>query len=292
MRELGRVFSWEEIIEGKVPTRQDFQVIKEVVREKLINNKKVVGALFLGSILRGDFSERSDIDVLVLHDENIFSDLTELITFAKKKFVPLQIIPVDIAMARQGIHTLSEGNFIEHLKWAAENGGVIKENPLKFIKIEEIEPKIVLMTTFRVISKAVAKSICELSLYEGEKKMILLAKLLEAPMHIVTQVIWYKRKENPEVVREKVIESYFEIVRDEKVIRLLQEILNIDKEYSEILKRIRKQENIKPFSKLENIKPYEVEYKLTLRKIEEIAPKIFEFVKSNTLILGRENLFS
>jgi predicted nucleotidyltransferase len=283
VKKLGRIFSWEEIIEGKVPTRQDFQMVKKVVREKLINNKKVIGALFIGSILRGDFNERSDVDVLVLHRGDVFPDLRELVSLAKKKFVPLQIIPVEIEMARLGIHTLSEGNFIEHLKWAARNSGIIKENPLKFIKIEKIEPKTVLMTTFGVISKAVAKSICELSLYEGEKKMILLGKLLEAPMHIVTQIIWYKRKENPEVVKKKVIESYCETVRDEKAIRLLWEIISVEEEYSKTLKRILRRKNKKP---------YEAEYKLILRKIEEIAPQIFEFIKTNILIFGREDLFS
>lgn len=275
---MGRIFSWKEIVEGKVPTILDFDIVSGTTRDRLTENDRVIGGLFLGSVLRGDFTNRSDVDVLVVYKEDLFYELAELISLAKKHCVPLQIIPLEIEIAKRGIHTLNEGNFLSHLEWAARNGGIIKENPLRFIKSTRNRPEIVLRNTFKVISTNVAKSIGELYFYEGEKKMILLAKLLEAPMHIVRQIVWYKGKENPEESEEKAIQFYLETVEDPLLTQLLREILSLDERYSEILEEI--------LSK-DSKGCYKRRYNDFLHRIENTCPKILIFVERNALLFTK-----
>jgi predicted nucleotidyltransferase len=276
-KKLGRIFSWEEIIKEKVPSLKDFHTVLEFLVGELINNEKVVGALLLGSIIRGDFTTTSDIDVLVLFRGQIFPDLKRLVCIAKRRNVPLQIIPIELETVRLGIHNLAEGDFWAHLEWAAKNGGMVKENPLSYIKTKRIEPRLVLEKTYKVILNNVSRSICELSLYEGEKKRIILSKLLEAPMHIIRAVIWYRYggRENPAEIEEKAIDLYWQIVQDDKLGQLLTEILGVKNDYSDLLKKI---------LKLKDKKPWKREYEDMLQKVEAIAPKIFEFVRSNIVL--------
>lgn len=272
---MGRIFSWEEIIEGKIPRSVDFKIAGQRVEVEICTNDKIVGALFFGSILRNDLTVQSDIDVLILYRGNIIKDLRELVFMAKLQFVPLQIIPLKVKIANRGIHTFNEGEFFSHLQWAAENGGVVKANPLRFIRIRKTEPKRVLERTFQVILGQTMRGICELSYYEGEKRMILLSKLLEAPMHIVRAVIWYKGAKNPAETNEKTIKFYCKIVKKKKLIELLQEILGVQKEYSEILERILKQKDRRP---------YEKKYEAILKKIEKTLEKVPTFIEANALL--------
>ena len=96
---MGRIFSWEEIEQGKVPRLESFKEVTQKLRKELASNRKVVAALLCGSALRGDYSMRSDIDCFVIYSDGVvFSDLRKLVAYAKRLSVPLEMIPVNIRM--------------------------------------------------------------------------------------------------------------------------------------------------------------------------------------------------
>lgn len=65
---MGRIFTWDEISNLKVPKTMDFQNVVKLLREEISREPTIVSAVIFGSVLRGDFNCRSDIDCLVIYD--------------------------------------------------------------------------------------------------------------------------------------------------------------------------------------------------------------------------------
>jgi len=280
MKKVGRIFSLEEITERKIPKLESFTQVIQKLGKELATNKRVDAALLYGSALWRDFSIRSDLDCLVIYNDSaIFSDLKELITSAKKLFVPLEIVAIDQEMAKIGISSFGQGSFIHHLKRATKEGGVIKGDPFSVLRIRESDRGEILKRTIAIILTKLHKALCELSRFNGEKRIILLGKILSAPMNIVRTAVWAKGISIPDESKKEVLRAYLGVA-DETSRSLLTSILRIDEEYSEMLERILKQHNPDL---------YKEEYAEMLRKIEEIGQNdILEFIRHNARLISRK----
>lgn len=133
---MGKVFTWHEIQTGSIPRREGFASVERMLREELVASPCVLAALIHGSFQRGDYGERSDIDVVLIyayegHDE-IMALQQRLQVAAQTRFVPIRIIAIDSEMAGAGDHTFFP-MYHAHLCEAACAGGVVKYDPIAFI---------------------------------------------------------------------------------------------------------------------------------------------------------------
>ncbi len=136
---MPHVFTFAEIHAGHVPGRDSFSEVAEEVRQLLSRSPAVAGGLLFGSVLTGSHTKCSDLDCVVAYesaDEHDCLDVVrKLIGMARKKRVPLEPIMLNITLARQGIHTIGR-SFALHFEEAVAQQGVIKQNPLRWIKLE------------------------------------------------------------------------------------------------------------------------------------------------------------
>ena len=276
---MGRIFSWEEIEQGKVPRLESFKEVTQKLRKELASNKKVVVALLCGSALRGDYSIRSDIDCFVIYSDGVvFSDLRKLVAYAKRLSVPLEMIPVNIRMVGIDFYLLKETSFLHHLEWAAKQGGIVKGETFSILKIMETDRKEMLKSTVTTISTKLHRALCELSRFEGEKRIFNLGKILEAPIQMVREIVWARKIPIPSQGKEEVLKAYWTIA-DEKSRHLLDEVVRVDKEYSATLEKVSRQPDPAP---------YKEEYTRILGRIEEIGQnEILEFVVHNAQLLNQ-----
>ena len=278
MNVLGRIFSWEEIEQGKIPKLESFTEIANIIRKDLLPNEKVEAALLCGSVLREDFSLRSDVDCIVIYNDiAVISDLRRLITIAKTEFVPVEMIPIDVRMVEAGIHTLS-GSFLQHLQRAAKEGGTIKGDLLSILKIAENDPREKLKETFGIVSQKLNRALCELSRFEKEKRIFNLGKILEAPVEIVRSIVWAKRLSIVNESKGEVLRAYWTIA-DKRSKNLLEKVLEVGEEYSAVLEKV---------LQLSDPVPYKEEYTEILGRIEELGQnEILEFIVHNAQLINQ-----
>ncbi|MCK4520365.1 nucleotidyltransferase domain-containing protein [Candidatus Parcubacteria bacterium] len=274
---MGRVFSLEEVKKRKIPEIESFRVVIEEAKEKLSDDRSVIGAVHYGSTLRGDFSIKSYVDIFVFHNgEGVFFTLEEIVLFAKELFVPVEFVLLDIEMAEKGVHPFNDGLYSSHLRWATEHDGVIKRNPFEILKIKEANPDITLKTFFTIVTGKLEKGICELAWFDGEKKYDFLGKVLEAPIKTAEYVLYQKGKVVFSWLKQEIIKNYLVYVEDRRLIEMFREVIGVDEGYSRALNMILRNRDIDQSD--------EIKYKQILYWIERnTIPKVMEFVKGNVL---------
>ncbi|MFA6525831.1 MAG: nucleotidyltransferase domain-containing protein [Candidatus Buchananbacteria bacterium] len=66
---MGKVFSWEDIAGKRVPELSSFDDLADIMKAEIIGNKDIHGGLLFGSVLWGCHNRRSDLDFLVVYDQ-------------------------------------------------------------------------------------------------------------------------------------------------------------------------------------------------------------------------------
>lgn len=144
---MGRVFSYDEIVDGHVPTPLDFKNATAFISGELsmlVDAGEVVGGLFYGSVAKGTASPRSDIDLLVItRDHAIPYNLAEMAWKSRAETdVPLEIEAIPQDLAAIGSHTIDAG-FFHHLQDCASEDTIIGLDPRTILKIRrEIQSEI------------------------------------------------------------------------------------------------------------------------------------------------------
>lgn len=126
---MGQVFTWEDVSKGQIPKLESFHRMTEAIRERFVREPSIVTALLFGSVVRGDFNIRSDIDCVVIYDrqrEMVAMDVMHQADAAARALhVPLSLTTCDTVLARTRLHTFGTA-FIRHLQAAIDAGGLIK----------------------------------------------------------------------------------------------------------------------------------------------------------------------
>ena len=91
---MGKVFSWEEIVKNEVPLLHSFSEVVSLCKE-LSQCPGIIGGIICGSVLRGDYDLRSDLDCLILYRseqaKKILLLLQEIVSLATKKIFLLSL---------------------------------------------------------------------------------------------------------------------------------------------------------------------------------------------------------
>ncbi len=118
---MGLPYSWDAVVNGRVPNLVDFRVVGSRVLEALGNETFVVkSAAIFGSLPRGDFNRRSDIDLLIVVHNGKVPPARALVNNLRVEawqdyHIPLSAHIVESREAWQGRHPFGR-SFEETLK--------------------------------------------------------------------------------------------------------------------------------------------------------------------------------
>ncbi|MFH1427045.1 MAG: nucleotidyltransferase domain-containing protein [Patescibacteria group bacterium] len=271
---MGKVFSWYEIIEHKVPELQNFPKVTDRANLLITGCQAIIGAIIYGSILRNDHSRRSDIDGIILFKGKMRLEamkiLQEIDYYTNKLHVPLEFIPIDDRLADTSMHSI-ELSFYNHLSWAAKNGGVVKFNPLPFISFNKANINEELKNYLRYKNSRLYKawpSLCQMQ----QRHYEFMQKILEAPIYIARKMLRWRNvdlNDDSKKVIKNLYPRYFPHI---DLITCFKQVNSIDDEYTEILSQQTKNPNEKKYAK-------------TLEKIKSVIPAVFDFILLNMLII-------
>ena len=240
---MGRVFTWEDVVEKRVPnTEHSFNIVGKHVRESIKNFDVITDAGFLGTFIFGKHSIRSDIDcVLVFSEKNqreCISFFQQLNLVANNYHVPLELraIPQDIASSPY--HTMHT-SYLNHIRRAMHQGGTIKGNIVEAFKKPE---KTIREEAVSYIERKISmlrNNLHKRSVLSCEKYHHLLTKSLEAPLHIARKICEvYGVDFGDDDSRLRVVEEYYAACRE--LYYLHNNLLNfiyLDNDYTKELYR-------------------------------------------------------
>ncbi len=265
---MGKVFSWKEVKNGQVPKITSYDLVVSRVRRDLENSSAIVGAILCGSVAQNSFNERSDVDCLVVYNHPKREELTKVLhgiyIFAKKLYVPVELIPVDSEIVSTHMHHIGLP-MLTHIGYAVENGGLIKRNPLPLFFHRDKKEADDVANYVRNKLRRIEKGITSMKTMDTNDYHRFLQKALEAPMQIARQLLWWYQVDMVDDKKNTVVKKYSEIASG-KELELFIKVLNSDREYFEALK-------------MQVKKPSKDEYKLAIERVEKIIPYTLEYIR-------------
>lgn len=271
---MGQIFTWKDIKRSRVPKIDSFYVVAEMMKETLNKETSIVSALLFGSVVRGDFNIRSDIDCVVIYEtenENDAVDTMHRIDIAAKRlFVPINFTPCDTVLAKTRLHRLGS-SFLTHLEASMKQGGLIKGNLFELLAStisarEEIESYIAAKMFSIVESYAELKSLAQ------ERYVSFLKKAYESPTHVARKMLMNNGKLRGDSKKE--VQSQYRKVISNDLAAKFDYLLNCDWQYTQALKEQMRELNLET-------------YLLIMRQLENELPKVLDFLRSNILLLNQ-----
>lgn len=271
---MGKVFSWEEIQDRKIPQLKDFKIVAGKIRKELEAADGVVGGILCGSMLWNSYNRRSDIDCLVVYDlarrREVVEVLRDINQFAADLHVPTELIPIDLHIAKTPLHHIGL-SFAAHLRYATENGGLIKTDPLPLFAFDDASCVDNVRGYFRNKLRRLEKGVSTLFTMESVELYRFLQKMLEAPVHIARKMLWWKKMVTSDDAKCTVMRCYPDIASSQER-ELFVMLTAADSQYTTEL-----------LAQLQN--PDKNRYSEVIQGVKDLAWDTLEFVRSNALRL-------
>lgn len=267
---MGKVFTWDAIQDGRIPKKESFQFIADALRETLSGEPSIVSALLFGSVVRGDFNIRSDIDCAVIYqveeEEWAMSAMHEVSQLALTFHVPINFTPCDTVVAGTPFHHLHR-SFVQHLQTSIDAGGLIKGNFVDLLAPtipaeQEIESYI------KMKMYSMQESLAQMTTFSEERFAAFLKKALEAPTHVARKMLIYEgtlQGDSKREVRERYRETMPRPLSDQ-----FDLLLKADRLYSDDLA-----------CQMEELNKEQYEVTLDLLRIQ--LPKVLKFLRANII---------
>ena len=272
---MGKVFSWKEIERREIPQLSSFSTIVGKIRQDLEITDGVIGGILCGSILWDACNQRSDIDCVVLYDpvkrREVVKTLRGINQTAADLHVPAELIPLDLHIVRTPLHHIGP-SFAAHLRYASENGGLIKTNPLPLFVFDNTTIVEDIRGYLRNKLRRLEKGISALPIMEVAELHRFLQKVLEAPVHVARKILWWQKVEMPDDSKQMVLHYYPDIANAQEC-ELFMEITLADNAYTtELLAQLQY--------------PDRARYSEAIDKLKDLAWDTLEFVRLNALRLA------
>lgn len=271
---MGKVFSWQEIEEGKIPQPQDFATVVKKIRQELEAADGVIGGILCGSTLWNSCNQRSDIDCVMVYDPEKRREVVDVLRginqAAADHHVPAEIIPLDLHIVMTPLHHIGL-SFAVHLRYATENGGLIKENPLPLFVFDDASVVEDVRGYLRSKLRRLEKGVSALPAMEVAELHRFLQKVLEAPVHVARKILWWRKVETADDSKQTVMRHYPDIASAQEH-ELFAKVTTADSEYTtELLAQLQC--------------PDKVRYSRAIEEIENLVWDTLEFVRLNALRL-------
>lgn len=132
-----RILTTREFEEGKIPRKEEFKPILEEFEQDCVIpflGKEVVGSFAYGSVNRGDYNVASDIDYLMIIDNETHKKrIREANQKAyAKSCISIQTRVINVKNAQAGFHSI-DPSFKQHLELSVKRYGHRGNNPLELL---------------------------------------------------------------------------------------------------------------------------------------------------------------
>ncbi|KKQ74133.1 MAG: hypothetical protein US94_C0013G0003 [Berkelbacteria bacterium GW2011_GWB1_38_5] len=267
---MGRIFTWEEVAEHKVPQTTSFITVFEYLARELAEKEPIRDILVCGSMLRGEHNIRSDVDGLVTYRQEeegeAIAALQEATIFANSLYVPLELIPVSIGEARLSLHDIKPA-FANHLLWA-EVTGIIKGHPLGLFRFDH-------MTTITADTRnylknklgRLLKDWAAFPIMSEKEQCRALRKVVETPLRVARKVLETRGFNVHIHGKKRLVSSYCEMFGGE-LTKMLVRLQDVDQEYTNDL-----------YDHVFN--PNQTGYQTCIEKLKTAVPTVCQFVRLN-----------
>lgn len=235
-RQLGLIYPYGRVSKGWVPILNNFPIVLEYSRGICGGCDEIVGALFYGSVQNGTFTQRSDLDLIAMYQKKdraiALAALGQISEFGMNHSVIVEPEPICIEAALASKHSIGI-TFREHLRKAALNNGVVKENPLDFLMYEGIRAEDELRSYFchkmRQLDRAeIAPDPTDPKFLEAVRKMI------EAPVHSARKTLHWLGAVPENDCKREVVSCYNKLIGGLNS-ELLIQLVEADQKYTDVL---------------------------------------------------------
>jgi predicted nucleotidyltransferase len=277
---MGRIFSIDQMRDREIPSPVNFAMVMDRVRSTLGRSKYVVASQFCGSAAYGTQNPRSDVDFIFIFRpegarriKKIERDLYE---FAREMFVPLELIPIDVRIARSQMHTISP-SFMRHLTIVAQINGYTKSELVSMLRPHTAtSAQDVLMYLSHKTSEH-EKGVRRMVSRCDERYFGFLHGVLDDPIHAARKLLWHDGKCPTPDASQAVIRRYV-TVYPRRLGKMLTKLVEADHRYRGFIANCLAEPE-------EEVRL--AEYQKELGRIEALAPVALEFLKANALMLAR-----
>lgn len=264
---MGKVFTWQEVAERRIPVLGDFTLVLQALRNTLSRSPSIFGALVCGSVIRGDHNRRSDLDCVVIYDakksRDAYAIMQSLSVYAHRLHVPLTFISSSTRLTVTRMHHFGP-SFVEHIGFSL-GSGLIKGRPLELLS-PSVSRKAGIEEYLRFKMHYLEAHWAAYPTGDDQNKAEFLKKTLEAPLHVARKTLsWFGPLEGDSKLQ---IRQQYASRMPAKMVAVLGELVHLDHEYSNELAR-----------QLE--KPDQANYNTFWGYLEEQVPQVLEFVTSN-----------
>lgn len=268
---MGRVFTWEDVLTGHLPDppEEKYPLAIRHLRAELERSNSVIGALHFGSLVRDDWTIRSDVDCLVLTEDSLPSqgaDLAAIVMHANEEWnVEISFEIVQLNAGKSGRHTIGP-MFLDYLR-RVEAGNIIKQDPTALLSPSCFSSKVELVNYLMVQEERLRSGYLLHPSFTAEKYCHFLRKVSESGIHIARKHLQYRGHINA-LSRQTVIDMYgalFGGVASE----ILQQLVAVDCAYT------------KEMLWQQQHGPHYQRYHEALKRLLEATPLALEFVAIN-----------
>lgn len=191
---MGQVFTWKAIRSGEIPKRENFHTVATHLRDTLAAEPSVVSALLFGSVVRGDFNIRSDIDVVVMYETDrereAMATMHRVDKYARGLHVPINFTPCDTLLAQTRLHHLGS-SFMRHLQVSVDAGGLIKGDLVGMLA-PTVSPEDEIESYIKMKMYNMQESMAQMTSFSEERLVSFYKKALEASMHVARKILIYE----------------------------------------------------------------------------------------------------
>ena len=271
---MGKIFTWDEIRAGKIPTYESFNLVASTIRDSFLIEQSIVTALLFGSVVRGDSNQRSDIDCLVLykteHERLAIEAMHRVDRIAHSLHVPINFTPCDTILGKTRLHHVGS-SFIRHLQASIDAGGIIKgtidEHLAATISVDQEIESYIKMKMY-----SMQESFAQMTSFSDEKMAAFLKKAMESMTHVARKMLIYEGLLEGDSKRQ--VQVSYRKAMPVELSSLFDSLLESDAWYSsELEEQIRN--------------PNEERYTVTLSTLQIKVPEVLEFLRRNILRLDK-----
>ncbi|HET9641709.1 MAG TPA: nucleotidyltransferase domain-containing protein [Candidatus Paceibacterota bacterium] len=271
---MGKVFTWDELRLGRIPALENFKKVQAMIRATILDTPAIVSALLFGSVVRGDYTIRSDVDCVVLYrhgsQEAALAATNEIAFAAQELHVPLNFVPCDTILARTRLHHLGTA-FRQHLRSSIDAGGLIKGDLMKSL-VATVSQRHEIESYLKMKAYSIQESMMQTSAMSDERMAAFLKKALEAPVHVARKMLMYNDVLDGDSVQD--VQERFREVMSPSLADRLDKLIELDRWYSAALE-----------SQMHC--PSREHYDLTIEHLEEATPEVLDFLRFNILLLSK-----
>jgi predicted nucleotidyltransferase len=272
---MGQIFRWDVVRTKHVPKRENFLEGITLMHREFVGCFAIASAVVLGSVIRNDFTRRSDLDVFYVYRDDLAREAWATTNAVAKKLqdrfsIKVNYVPCSAKMSTTPYHFFGP-LFYEHLKRSCEMKGTIKgvlpSFPFQIPTNQEVGEY------FKAKLHSFEETLSQVSLLSEEGRVEFLRKAFESPVHIARKMLLL-REPLPDDSKKVVVNNYIASF-PRGLSEHLQRLVNIDSMYTDAL-----------LAQLES--PDEEKYQAVLDTLQNESYCSLEFLKGNIEHMARQ----